>query len=227
MKRAFLVLVALSCAMGLMTPCYGVTITWGAVQPAVDSLGVPLKGTSEFGTTPTMSMGSLVQLWKVVGTIDDPRNVSDAYANTTLTPQDAGATGVNWHIDDVLLGSSHVGFGHLVSDNGTWSQRGDYAISGPPNPDELYVRVYNVPEPDWDATPLFGSAGNRREVGIRNTDDLFVTQILGAIRDPDTLIFDNLATEPIPEPAPFVLLTAGLLAWALRRKRQAVLPGDA
>jgi len=104
--RAILVLLVLG-AMLLVSTAYGATITWGATSsaPATDWFGNPLLGTSTFGQ-PDFSNGALVQLWLAVGEIDD---------YTCLIDVCRGPLGGHpyWHIDDVLLEQTHVGFGTL------------------------------------------------------------------------------------------------------------------
>lgn len=184
--------------------CEAATIMWGNIHPegaalARDHLGNPLWGTTEFGPTPTLSMGALVQLWKAVGLVDDPRMVAEAWVDT------------NWHIDDVLLDETHMGFGTFWDANGSWCQLGEYHVA---EGDVLYVRVYNVSKPQFYYAPFI-----MREVGIRNDEDVIVTRTVGDVRNPQSLYFDNLRTDFVPEPASLLFLLPGLAIFLRKRAR--------
>ena len=196
-KKAFLLIVLLA----LVAPATvrAATITWACLPtaPARDGLGNLLRGTSTFGT-PDLSKGALVQLWLAVGYIDDPRGVVDAWQST------------DWHIDDVLLAESHIGFGTALSDAGIWSQEGAYDVN---EGDIVYVRAYNLPKAEWMASPLFS-----RDLGVRNSKDDVAFQMVGDVRNPQTLYFDNLRLE-VPEPSALLLLLPGLVVWKMKRRR--------
>ena len=199
MKRAIWMLAVVFSVVGLANLSHGATITWFNNVGAgyFDSTGAPVGGMMEFGSTPTLSMGALVQLWKAVGGVDDPRMVPAAFEDT------------NWTVDDVLLGESHIGFGTFAEVDRSFAMTGDYLVN---EGDIVYVRAYNVPKPEFPQAPV-------KEIGIRNDLDEIVTQTVGPVLNPQTLVFDNLRTEPIPEPATLLLLAPGLALWAIRRKK--------
>lgn len=181
----------------------GATITWtnyGSVgsRLAVDSTGEPLWGTMEFGLDPDLSLGDLVQLWKAVGEIDDPTGKLDAYLD------------LDWHVDDVLLGESHIGFGSFHP-SGSWCHTGDYAVN---EYDVLYVRAFNVSKPDFVSTPI-----TERELTIRNRDGEIVFNKIGGVCCVQTYFFDNLQTRPIPEPSAALLVFSGIVLAAVKNRK--------
>jgi len=195
-KRVLLVVPAMLAVVGL---CNGATITWGNVAtPAVDFAGNLLLGQIDWGVTPNLSLGALVQLWKAVGAVDDPRLVEAAYNDT------------GWKIDDVLLDESHVGFGTFMP-TGYWSHTGDYAVN---EGDIVYVRAYKQEKPNFAATAYL-----QREIGIRDVAGNILTATVGDVKNPQSLYFEGLKTEPIPEPACLLFLVPGLALWAVRRKK--------
>ena len=202
-KKEFLLSVLLATVAA--APIRAATITWAApsTAPARDFAGNPLPGQSTFGVTPNLSNGALVQLWLAPqGAIDDPRANPAAYADTA------------WHIDDLLLQESAVGHGTFLSNAGLWATKSDFAVN---EGDTVYVRAYNLPQADWMAALLSGPGA--KEIGIRNSDDVIVSQLVLDVRNPQTLRFSDLKTEPIPEPATLLLLAPGLALWAIRRKK--------
>jgi len=185
-------------------PCPSATIVWGNIHPegpalATDSQNNPLCGTNEFGPTPTLSLGALVQLWKAVGAPDDPLFAMGAYQDT------------NWRINDILLDETHIGYGTFADPKGAWCQVGHYEVE---EGDVLYVRVYNVSKPDFAGTSYL-----QREVGIRSRPRYTVpTAVVGDVKNPQIFYFDNLTTG-VPEAASLCFLIPGMALWALRRKK--------
>jgi hypothetical protein len=59
----------------------------------------------------------------------------------------------------------------------------------------VYVRVYNVPKPEFAGTPPLS-----REIGIRNTNGQIISHTVTQVRNPETYCFDSLQTE-IQKPA--------------------------
>ncbi len=205
MKRAIWMLAVVLGVVGLVSLSYGALITWsnGSVPPGpyLDSQGNPLGGNfDDFPPAqPNLSLGALVQLWQAVGEIDDPRALDAAYAST------------DWKVDDILLDESHIGFGTFADMDTVFADQGDYAVLANQT---LYVRAYNTPKTEFADTPLL-----QREIGIRNDLDVIVTNVSGDPKNPQTMFFNDLRTEPIPEPATLLLLAPGLALWALRRKK--------
>ena len=198
-SKAILILAVALCAM-LVSTADSATITWASpsTSPARNFAGDPLPGQSTFGT-PNLTRGALVQLWLAVGAIDNPFMVQAAYDSTA------------WKLDDVLLQESHVGHGTFLSNAGSWSTKSDFAVN---EGDTLYVRAYNLPKAEWTAAVL-----GARELGIGNSQGATVFQLVGDVRNPQTLNFADLKTVPIPEPATLLLLAPGLALWAIRRKK--------
>jgi hypothetical protein len=194
-NKTFLLSIVLTACAAVSAPA--ATITWAArsTAPARDWDGHPLTGISTFGT-PNLSNGALVQFWLAVGDIDDPLMQMSAYEST------------DWCVDDILLAESHVGFGTFLSDAGTWSQRGDYAVN---EGDIVYVRAYNLPKADWGAASL-----GQRELSIWNSKYDIVFQTVGDVRNPQILYFDDLWLG-VPEPSALVLVLPALAIWKLKR----------
>ncbi|NQT83594.1 hypothetical protein HQ563_11240 [bacterium] len=193
--RVLLVLPALLAMLGLVAVCDGAAIIWGG-SGAVDDSGALLSGTRGFQVN--LSNGALLQLYKAVGGIDDPSDDLASYVDT------------NYVIDDVLLEEIPIGLGLGPPGgpaNGAWSRTTDVNII--PG-DVLYVRAYNVPKADVDATS---------EVGIADVDRMIVSHTVEVVDSPQTYLFDNLKTQPIPEPATLLFLVPGLALWALRKKK--------
>jgi len=191
------VVVAVAALAGLSEAA---TVTWSnlACGPVTNNAGQLVPGTVTFGE-PVLSNGALVQLWKAVGTIDDPHMQNPAYAAT------------EWKVDDVFLGEVNCGYGTFMAPEGAFDQTGNYpVVTG----DTIYVRAYNIPKPDWTAANV-----NLREVGIRDVQGAIVSNKLTRDDIPLTFCFGNLKTEPIPEPASLLFLVPGLAVWALRRKK--------
>ncbi len=209
MKKA-LVIVPLLALIGLASTCDGAAIYWANTSPATDFGGTALTGTRRSGAI-NLSNGDLLQLYKAVGAIDDPKGQAAAYANT------AAGAGINWAaaVDaDVLLDSIHAGYGVGPpggAANGMFSRNTSVDII--PG-DVIYVRAYNVNPTEWDAAAL-----NLREVGIRNAQGAIVSNAVERIDIPVTYYFNDLKTEPIPEPATLLFMVPGLAIWALRRKK--------
>lgn len=203
MKRIpFLGLTPLFLGLVFTSSSEAATITWtnsGSVGSglAVDSRGEPLWGTMEFALEPDLSLGALVQLWKAVGAIDDPTGKLDAYLD------------LNWHVDDVLLDESHIGFGSFHP-SGSWCDTGDYAVN---EYDILYVRAYNVSKPDFASIPI-----TERELTIRNRDGEIVSDIVPPITPP-TGFFPDLQTRPIPEPSAVLLVFSGTALAAMKNRK--------
>jgi hypothetical protein len=197
-KKAFLLSVLLTVVA--LAPIRAATITWAApsTAPARTYDGQPLQGLSTFGQ-PDLSRGALVQFWLAVGAIDDPFMVAGAYEDTA------------WKIDDVLLQESHIGHGTFVSNAGTWSTRSDFAVN---EGDIVYVRAYNLPKAEWMAG---GSVP--RAVSISNSVDEIVSQMVGDVRNPQTLYFDDLRVG-VPEPSALLLVLPALAIWKIRRRKQ-------
>jgi hypothetical protein len=170
----------------------------GGTTLAVDSRGEPLWGTTEFGAQQDLSLGALVQLWQAVGEIDDPTGNPDAYRD------------LNWHVDDIFLDETHIGFGTWSYANGGWSRRGDYRLN---ENDIFYVRAYNVSKPDFASTPIM-----ERELTIRNREGEIVFESVRAI-SVQTYFFDNLQTRPIPEPSAVLFVLAGIALAGMKRKK--------
>ncbi len=187
-------------------PCRAATITWSNYPPegptyAVDSRGEPLWGTIEFSQYPDLSLGALVQLWKAVGEIDDPTGNPDAYRD------------LGWHVDDVLLDESHMGFAAPNQPNGAWSHTGDYALN---YGDIMYVRAYNVSKPDFASTPI-----TERELTIRNRSGEIVSDWVGSKPySPQTYFFDHLQTRPIPEPSAVLMMAAAIPLFCLKSRKR-------
>jgi hypothetical protein len=205
MKRAIWMLGVVLGLVGLVSLSYSASITWsnGSVPPGhyLDSEGSPLGGSfDDFPpAAPDLSLGALVQLWQAVGDIDDPRNNMEAYQST------------DWKMDDILLDESHIGFGTFADLETVFADQGDYPVLANQT---LYVRAYNVPKPEFASTAVMD-----REIGIRNDLDVIVTNVSGDPKNPQTMFFNDLRTEPIPEPTTLLLLAPGLAIWALRRKK--------
>jgi len=186
--------------IGLSAVCDGATITWCNIHPEgpapITYDGKPVPGKVTFGE-PNLSNGALVQLWKAVSYIDDPRMQMPAYFWT------------DWKVDDVLLDQVNCGYGVFVHPEGTWSQTGTYPVV---KGDTIYVRAYNLPMPEWNSAPLWA-----REVTVRNHQGAIVSATLTRDDIPLTFYFDNLQMD-VPEPGSFLLISSGLGVWALRRK---------
>lgn len=183
---------------------HGATITWtnrhpDGPTPVIDSARNPVGGSFDPGPVPDLSMGSLVQLWKAVGAIDDPAHNFGAYWD------------LDWRINDVLLDESHIGFGAPDRCDVSWSHTGDYAVN---EGDILYVRVYNVPKPDFVTIPVTG-----REISVRDRWNRVVYQTVGDTSSPQTLYFDYLCTGCVPEPCAALLVFPGLALWAMKKRR--------
>jgi hypothetical protein len=180
--RALLTVPALLTTIALGGACHAAFIIWltGEGGPgtggAVDSDGSYLTGTHATGE-PDLENGALVQLWKAVGEIDDPQ------ANAPGPWRDP-----DWHIDDVLLDQTHIGYGlfppglrangefsHVVTAN---------AVAG----DVLYARIYNVPAGEVASTPF-------PAVGIRNADGQIITHTVTEVMNPQRCYFDDLKAE--------------------------------
>ena len=199
-RKSFLIVPVLLGVLALATACNGASIIWDTLQPAADSEGDPLSGTRAFGPV-NLSNGALLQLYKAVGDIDDPRMVQAAYENA------------DWVVDDVLLDEIHAGYGYGPpggAAGGLFAHTVDVDVAVD---DVLYVRAFNVAKGDFLTTPLLG-----REIGIRDSTDMIVTNTVTTV-DPTTYYFSDLRTEPIPEPASLLFLLPGLAIWGLRRKK--------
>ncbi len=177
MGRTWLMIAVLVGGMALDCPC--VEITWsnfhsareGGAMPAWDWGFGPLRGTSAFGPV-DLAKGSLVQLIKAVGEIDEPWMSMPFYEDPDCT------------VDDVILDEVHCGYGTFVQPDGTWSRTVDVAASAG---DFLYVRAFNAPKPDWAGIPLAG-----RDLTIRNICGRIVCHRLKRDDVPLTLYFDGL-----------------------------------
>jgi hypothetical protein len=202
--RALLTVAALLTTIALAGACHaGAFIIWitGKGGPgtggAVDSDGNYLTGTHAMGE-PDLKNGALVQLWKAVGEIDDPE------ANAPAPWRDP-----DWHIDDVLLDQTHIGYGLYppgAPANGEFCRLVTVnAVAG----DVLYARVYNVPGGEVASTPF-------PAVGIRNTDGQIITHTVTDVMNPQVCFFGNLKAETasffgfvsIAQPAPGTLQIA-------------------
>jgi hypothetical protein len=98
-----------------------------------------------------------------------------------------------------------------VSNAGTWSTRSDFAVN---EGDIVYVRAYNLPKAEWMAG---GSVP--RAVSISNSVDEIVSQMVGDVRNPQTLYFDDLRVG-VPEPSALLLVLPALAIWKIRRRKQ-------
>ncbi len=201
--RALLTVLALLTTVALAGACHAVFIIWvtGEGGPgtggAVDSDGSYLTGTHAMGE-PDLKNGALVQLWKAVGEIDDPQ------ANAPGPWRDPA-----WHIDDVLLDQTHIGYGPYPPE---WPANGEFCrvvkvnvVAG----EVVYARVYNVPAGEVASTPF-------PAVGIRNTDGQIITYTVREVMNPQLFFSDNLKAEAasffgfvsIAQPAPGTLQIA-------------------
>jgi hypothetical protein len=208
MRKAIVAVLVLLGTVVLLSPVHAAFIGWTAHSGAgvTDSFGTYLTGTKRSGVTVDLSQGALVQLIKAVGEIDDPGypTAEPAFADPNHT------------LDDVILDQRHIGYGQgppgQPSTDGRWnvtSVEVDIAVG-----DVLYVRAYNVPEPDIAGTSLAVL-----QLGIRDTSGAIVSNTVAQVVNPETYYFDNLQTVPIPEPASLLFLVPGLALWALRRKK--------
>jgi hypothetical protein len=152
-----------------------------------------------------LSNGALIQLIKVVGTLDDPfpGGAPDAAfwsGGTDFTHADPAEA-------DIILDEIHAGYGLGPPGQpagGLWSRQSlgvDFVVD-----DVLYVRAYNVPKAEFS-----GAA----EIGISPNTWLCTDAPAQAIGDQ----FGAIQTAPVPEPATLLFLVPGLAVWALRRKK--------
>ncbi len=198
---AIFTLAGLLTTMALVGTCHArqAFIVWGTGEGgpgtggATDSAGDHLAGTRALGPV-DLGNGALVQLWKAVNDVDDPRDQSEPSADP------------NWCIDDELLDEAHVGYGLLPPGSpgdGEFSRATGVDIEVG---DVLYVRIYDVPKPD-----LGGPLPEGCEVGIstaRTVTDAFTTTHPGR-----RYYFDNMDTEPLIAPPciPTLVATPGVL----------------
>jgi len=207
MRKAIVAVLTVLGTVALLSPVHAAFIGWTAHSGSgvTDQFGTYLPGTKASGVVVDLSNGALVQLIKAVGEIDDPGVPAGAeYANS------------DYVVDDIILDERHIGYGQgppgRPSTDGRWnvtSVEVDIAVN-----DVLYVRAYNVPKTDIPTTDLA-----TLEVGIRDTADIIVSNTVTQVVNPETYYFDNLQTDPIPEPASLLFLVPGLAIWALRRKK--------
>jgi len=179
------------------------SIIWGthAGAGARDPSGY-ISGIRVPGGPVDLSNGPLVQLIKAVGEVDDPHQHLAAYMDPSYV------------IDDVILDELHVGYGlgpPGAPAKGEWSRTTEVDII--PG-DVIYARLYNMPKAEVGARD-----GWYTRVTIRNTEGMIVSHTVEVVDSPQTYLFDNLKTEPIPEPATLLFLVPGLGIWALRRKK--------
>lgn len=178
----------------------------------MNAQGVPLGGIRAFGPV-NLSNGPLLQLYKAVGAIDDPRGQLGAYA----TSDAVNKTGIYWIAGseaDVVLDQIHVGYG--VGPPGA-PAKGMFSRTVNVNiipGDVLYIRGYNSTPAEWDASSML-----LRAVSIRDTNGSIVSQTVTRVDIPVTYYFNNLQVG-IPEPAALLFVAPGLALWGLWRKKR-------
>ncbi len=185
--KAFFTLGLLLAMIGLVGNCHaGAFIVWGTGEDgpgtggAKDDAGDYLPGTRALGPI-DFANGALVQLWKAVNDVDDPRGVPEA-------------SDPDWRIDDELLDEAHVGYGLVPPGSpgdGEFSRR--TACVNIKVGDVVYARIYNLAKPDL-AGPMPGGC----EVGISGTRT--VTDPFSESHPGRRYYFDNVQTEVLIPP---------------------------
>jgi len=205
MRGALLLFPLVLAALALAAPVHGATIGWGCHSDAgvTNQAGDFLTGTKIPGGAADLSRGPLVQLMRQQGEMDKYL-VTDPAALDLVDP------------DNILL-QTHIGYGfgppNAPMDTGAWfaanQDVADLAVG-----DILYVRVFNMPSSD--VTPANIAT---LQAGVKDPTGGPVTASVTQVMNPENYYFDNLRTEPIPEPAALLFLVPGLAVWALRRKK--------